>query len=400
MIGLVFSYSGLAAKDHYPQPHELPKKIRLNSLEREAKKHNYNELLRAIQATRILQKTYKHPGIKKRRFLQAALYIETHPYHKDTPEYLTKKKTKVKHTIEYDPTTNSTFVVLDSKKAYLGRGAKKTVYKAILYNGKPKVVARSEQSYPMDEELHAHKALRNTPGIMNTYAFTKRKAREKKYTAIYSDLYEGTLEHLLRKKKLRLYNKVVLMHDLLTGLESLHSRNFVHRDLHTGNYLIRKEKNAQGKRVYRGVIADLGRTITIDKATGVPAQMTRRVCAPEGFSYKSLKEDEYFSTDIYALGCIFYRIYHNKIAPWQGDYLRSHSLSQEKKKTRLLSQLRKTACKRRKTLLRKKEGRGGFLSIKKDLELLILNMVHPDPNIRSSASDLKRQMHHLLVRLG
>ena len=400
ILCLLGSFFELAAQNRVPQPHQLPKKVHLRSLERKARKDGHAELLRAIQRTRLLLEKYKHPGIKKRRFLQAALYIENQFPQIQTPDkkYLTRKKTKIKHAIEYEPNTKHIFIVLDSKKAFLGKGAKKQVYKAIRYGSEPKVVARSEQTHPMNDELKAYQTFQNMPGIVNTYAFTSRKVHGKKYRAVYSDLYENTLQHLLEKKKIGLKKRVILMNDLLAGLEALHSRGFVHRDLHSANFLLRTERDGNGKKMYRGAIADLGRTLPIEKVKQLPAQMTRKVCAPEGFTFKKLKKEDYFATDIYALGNIFYRMYFYRKTPW---YKQSHwfdSLSQKKKKTHITAKLKKETSKRRKALLRKK-ARLGTLSVKQDLELLILKMVHHNPKERGSAKDLKQAMGNLLYRI-
>jgi serine/threonine protein kinase len=397
----LFTFTDIFSGNYCKRPHKLPKKISLRSIEKSATKHNCPQLVRAAQATRELCAKYKHPGIKKRRFLQAALYIETHlPDIKNGKKhYITRKKTKIKNTVEYDPVTGHTFIILDSKKAFLGKGAKKNVYKSILYNQNPQVLARSEQSYPMEAELQAHQALHGAPGIMKTHAFTTHKHKKKEYRTIYSDLYQGTLMNVLNKNRLGIRNKLIIMRDLLVGLDSIHARGYVHRDLHAHNYLLRIQRDHNGKKTFHAVIADLGRTIQISQAKKVPAQMTRRLCPPEGFNPKKLKGNDYFATDIYALGSIFHRMYHNKIPRWQQEYLKSHTLSRGQKKAKLIAKLKKATESRRKSLLRKKD-RKGSLSIKQDTELLILKMVHHNPAERGSAGQWRSEIQDILNRAG
>jgi serine/threonine protein kinase len=392
ILCLSLGIAQLSSSNHYPKPHQLPKKINLRLLKYKAKKYKYNELIRAIRATKAFNRKNKNAPINKRKFLQNALFIESQLNNlNNNNSYLTTEKTRLKNIIEYDPITRRAFIVLDNKKAFLGKGKKKTAYKSILYKKVPQIVARSEQSYPMEEELEAHKALQNVPGVMKTYAFTSHKNKGENYYTIYSDLYEKTLEDLLHKKSLSLRNKVVIMKDLLIGLDSLHSRNYVHRDLHSQNYLIRTEKNLKGKKVIHAVITDLGRTITIDNAKQVPAQMTRRICPPEGFTPETLNGSDYFASDLYALGSIFYRIYHNKPPEWQKEFLRSTSLSGIQKKAMLISQLKKTTAKRRQYLSKRRK----HLSTKQKIEFMILKMVHHNPAKRGSAAKWKEVIQNI-----
>lgn len=289
-----------------------------------------DETRKAYNATEALKAKYSKPGIKPKRFFQAAYYIEKHlkKIKHSSRSYLTKKQTGLRHAIEYDPKSDHIFIVLNAKKAFIGSGAKKKVYKAILYGEHPKVVARGEQAIPMEDELYAHRALNGAAGVMATHAYTRHKDKKNTYHTIYADLYEGPLANLFRNKNLSLWNRLIVMSDLLNGLNSLHSRNFVHRDLHAYNFLVHKESSG----TYRAVIADLGRTLKINKVKAMPAQMMRKMCAPEGFAFKKLKGKDYFATDIYALGCIFYNLFHNKLPSWQTESLRSDHITRAGKR--------------------------------------------------------------------
>ncbi len=353
-------------------------------------------LARAKSAKESLFSRYNHPGIKPKRFLETAYYIETHRgeiTHFNKP-YLTKQETGIKHTIEYDSASGHIFIVLDEKKAYLGEGAKKKVYKAILYGQTPKLVARSEQSLKMDAELYAHKELLGAPGIMKTHAFATHVDKKNRYYTIYSELYEGTLFDVITKMKLSTWNKWIVMSDLLTGLQSIHSKNLVHRDLHSHNYLYHTERDAHGNTTIRAVIADLGRTIKSSDAKGLLAQMTTRMTAPEAFSHKKLEASDYFATDIYALGCIFHRLFHEKLPKWQKGDLRSPNLSAEKKKAILEKRLDEETTKRREHLIKKSKETA--LSAMERTELLILKMLDLDPKKRESASEHLQEMQKII----
>ena len=398
-IGIFTSVSLFAIGTQKVAKKEL-KNNTLAELEQKAKTYNNEALLRAVHTTTNLQAKYKHAPISKNNFLQAAYYIEDNLYHikHSKKHFYPTKKTGLKTVIEHDPVTGNIFLVLDSKKAFIGKGKKKRVYKCIHYAHQPKILARSEQKKVMHQELQAHKDLIGAPGIMNSHAFTGHKENGKKHHTIYSDIYQGTLSDLMKKKPISLHNKVQIMSDLLDGLVSLHSKNYVHRDLHAHNYLYAIEGHVNGHPILRAVISDLGRTIKTAQAKGIPAQMTRRASAPEALDYKHLKGKNYFATDIYALGCIFHRLYHNAVPKWQGNYLKSTSTSNARKKTLLVRKLKKANSKRRHTLMHLKAHHGS-LSATDDLELLILKMLSIKPKDRGSAHELQAQMHHIKHRI-
>ncbi len=375
------------------QPHEIKKKS-IRSLEKKAAKQQNKPLQNALEAQKRLYSRYKNPAISRKNFLQAAYYIETHlPSIKHAKKgYLHKKKTGLKHDIEYDPDSKHCFIVLRNKKAFIGSGVKKKVYKAIHYNHGPKLLARSEQSIEMDLEFKAHKSLQGARGIMNTHAFTTHKRKKTRYYSLYSDLYDGTLHDLFSRKKLTFRNKLIIMSDLLHGLESIHSKDFAHRDLHAYNYLVHAETQGDGSLLWRACIADLGRTIKLRSLKGEVAQMTRRMCAPEAFKFSKLRGSDYQATDIYALGCIFYRLYHNKYPKWQHGYLKSKRISPAKKRKKLIRLLSKETVKRRNSLLHANRP----LSTGEKAELVILKMLNVDPKKRPSARALQSELQPLL----
>ncbi len=375
------------------KPRDIKKKS-AHSLEKKAIREQNKPLLRALDAKKRLFATYKNPGISKRNFLQAAYYLETHlpsitHSHK---RYLYKKKTGLSHDIEYDRATKNCFIVLRNKKAFIGSGVKKRVYKSIHYNHGPKLLARSEQTIPMELEFKAHKALQGARGVMNTHAFTTHKRKKTKYYTIYSDLYDGTLHDLFSRKKLTFRNKLIIMSDLLHGLESIHANDFAHRDLHAYNYLVHRETQADGSPLWRACIADLGRTIKLSALKGEVAQMTRRMCAPEGFRFTKLKGKDYHATDIYALGCIFYRLYHNSYPKWQHGYLKSKRISPGKKRKMLIRKLKKATNRRRNSLLHANRA----LTTGEKVELLILKMLYVNPKKRPTARMLQNELQGLL----
>lgn len=288
--------------------------LSLKEIQTIANKYQYQPLIDATTATKKVLRRYSNLGISNKNLFQTSFFITTQlPSLTEKYRYLTPKLTGLKDIIEYDPKTKKAFILLDRyDEAYLGKGDKKRVYKSIRFSPrKPKVVARAEQSAPMDTERRMYKRMRNAPGVVKTHAFTSHKQMGKKFQTVYFDLYNpGTFKKsFFKKNKFRLKEMASIVRDVLTGLDSLHSRNLVHRDLHSGNYLISIKKKAGGKKVLHTVIADFGRVIEVEKAKGIPSQGARRFRPPEGIDSSKMKGKDYFASDIYAVGCVFYQLF-------------------------------------------------------------------------------------------
>lgn len=342
-------------------------------------------------------------GLDRHEFLQVAHYISTEmEKHIRAHEYfLTKEMTGLNCMLEYDPVTCHTFILLDGRKeAFLGRGGKKTVYKAILYDPlHPQELARGEQRHPMDQEMKMCQQLQGAPGIYATRAITSHTQGKTTYSTLYSDVYyPGSLTRkIFQKYRFSLEEKMKIIHDLLTGLYSLHERHLVHRDLHQQNYFLNIQMDPDGNRQVSAVIADLGRTIPIDQAKGVVAQGSRLSIAPEGFFVEKLEGTDYFATDIYAMGCVFYMLFHERSPEWiDASLLRNKALSRKVKSRTVAKKLKSHTAKVRHYLQSKKAQNRLFPE--EDLELLILQMVHLDPKKRGTAKELLQEAYRISQR--
>ena len=369
-----------------------------------AEEIHFQPLLDSIQAARKIYAQENNLGIKPNDLLQVALFITTElEAQLPTHTYLTPEMTGLQDVIEFDPTTGYTFIVLDRyKEAYLGKGKKKKVHKAILFDvNTPEIVARAVQKTSMGAELEMLKLLQGAPGLVATRAITTRAYKEKSITTMYFKLYDpgGLSVDFFQKNTFSLYEKASIALSLLTGLESLHSRNLIHRDLHRRNYLIKIPEEPKGMRNVDIVIADFGRTIDIPRAVGLPYQGSSLFCPPEGLLMENPKSDDYFASDIYAVGCMLYRFFHNKIPSWQGEYLRdSKQFSKKSMQRMLIKKLREHTDDRFKTLTRLKST--NKLSDRQQLEHLILRMVQKDPRKRGTATLLRQEAEQIKDRLS
>lgn len=369
--------------------------ITLDQLEALAKKNRSLPLLNAVKHTRKAKAKAKRFNITSRELLQLSYFIETTLSKHIAGEtfYLQKHKTGLSQILEHDPRTNTSFIVLEGKKAALGEGKKKTVNYALMYDpAHPKVVARAEQTEEMRREMEITKKMQGKPGLFETVGFAKHKKNGKSYKTIYSKIYSpGSLQTAFEKKcKLSLHEKMTAALNILRGLESLHTNKIVHRDLGARNYLINIPHGKPGRRNVEACIADLGRADYVKSASVTKIQGNTKYTSPEGLFIKKFKRNDYYSADVFAVGCVFYRLFYEKMAPWQDkSYVKDTHRSLKSRYKKMSHRIKKATKARRTKLAGKSSSR---LTKKEAFELLILRMLHTNPSKRGSAEDLRREL--------
>lgn len=372
----------------------------LLKLQKIARSEHAHCLYKAVTATDNFKKIRSHLGISTGAFLQTALFMETTLKREIARKkhYIKKKNTGLERTLEYDPHNKKTFIVLTGQKsAYLGHGAKKTVYKSIQYiNTQSKIVARAEQSGKIRHELAITKHLQGAPGILELKGFGHHKKHGEKYKTIYSKLYTtGTLRTIFGKKiRLSFYEKVKIAFNLLQGLESMHKRKIVHRDLDAKNYFISIPPGKPNRRKVTAVIADFGWSSYIKNLKYDRAQASIKNTSPEGHFFYKMKRSHYFATDVYALALDLYRLFYEKKPAWR-NISPLYSLKSRYKK--VMNKLNQKTHGRRRLLLYKKIH--GKISNKERFEYIILRMLHPHPKMRGSATKCRLEIKNLLKRL-
>ncbi len=341
------------------------------------------------------------PNAKKRarEFLKIAFFIETELKHYIAQEkyYLNTDETKLLYPIEYDPKTHLTFIHLGS---LLGSGADKFVTKSILYDAKtPKLVAKliQKESEQAGREIDILKKLKGFPGVVQLIAVTKNRTSGTDYVSLFCDYYfPGSLAKVMNDKSysFSLKEKMLIAFDILKGLDAVESLQLTHRDLKKENYLIDIAKGKKGKRYIHVVIADFGNATPIGEASGIKSQLTSLYSAPEGILFYQLKGAAYYKTDLFAAGCVLFRLFYERKPLWQKE-LERKKLNDVSAQMLLLKYLLQDAGKRRQAL-EKKVGSGLKLSTKEEFERLILGMLHEDPAKRNSAKNCRKKLELLL----
>jgi serine/threonine protein kinase len=349
-------------------------------------------------------KENKNLDLSKEGLLETVNFIET-----KLPElvaqkkhYFSKDSTGLPYSIEYDLDLHTCFIILEGENAYLGRGKKKVVYKAINYKPNDStIVARAEDCTRNVTELNHTKNMNGAEGMFETVGFGRRKENGKRYATIYARLYnKGSLENAFRQGvKLSNYEKMKVALNILKGLESLHTAGLVHRDLGAKNYLIDVPKGKPGKRDVVAVIADLGRTSVAADSAGTRVQANTSCTAPEGLYLDKLKGEDYYKTDIFAVGCLFYRLFYGPKAPWQDfSYVKDVKTPVAKRFHTLSHRVKAHTVPQRKKLVKLHQTEK--LSPVQKFEYLILQMLHTSPEKRKTAHELRVKMEKIFAEMA
>lgn len=352
-------------------------------------------------ATRAILKKCRTNGLSKKEIFKLALFIESELPKRIEQEgryYFSRRMTGLSRTIEVDPKNSKVYIHLKNHGVKeLGHGARKVVTRSIMYSPtRPRIVAFSETTYPNDKETQAIIDLQGLPGLYKVISILDRKDKDGNPNSAFVSKYysRGDLAHFMKKSrgKFSFNDKIRFARDILIGLESMHTRGYSHRDLGLKNYFVER----RGKK-FIPVIADFGRAAYFGDTNERGAQGGYSLCAPEGLDYNSLQGDDYFATDIYALGCVFYRILFSRKPSWHdpetyGDPSLPVSLRQEKL-CKTIEQYRK----RRTERLGSRYMGSRSTSSRLRFEKVILKMIDPDPKKRGTATE-HRQMLDAIVK--
>lgn len=387
-------------------------------------------LKKSMAIARKLDQLKPSTGLTQGESIELALYIETEFSDERAKfgNYRSRNSTGLCRSIQYDPESKLTFIHLKNHggKKVLGEGFKKVVTPSILYHEtKPEIVAHCLTTIPMAHEIAAVRALQGLDGLFKVKAITERTAKDKKtYYALLCKLYPyDTLSSFIHlgtknsrskregasskktsgkkpiRRKMPFLDKMYIARDILTGLNNMHQRGYVHRDLGSRNYLIYKKKREEGKGMrYAAVIADLGRTLPYTEVIGQPAQGTPFYRAPEALDFERLSGKDYLYTDIYAVGCVFQTLFFDRSAPWVRSKLtRDVTIPVYERQEKFTAFLKKYREERFKALVVKNTSRR-TPPIEESVERLILKMVDPVPHLRGSSDELLKIMQMLVKR--
>ena len=381
-------------------------------LKKLAEKIGCKPLKRAIRAARNILQKDANLGLKIGELVQLALFIETDltRFKEQKKYYLREHETQMPRIIEYDPISRQTFIHLGERNIpMLGAGFHKRVTKSILYDKKnPDIVANCRTTTADEKEMKYLQKMQGTPGIVEGLAFikhTQQKEQEDKLEIILKLYNSKTLRHIYYNGTLKfsLSEKMNMALDLLKGIEKVHKLGLIHRDLHTGNYLVDVQPGMNGlTRSVIVAITDFGGACLKKECAGLQPQAFRWYLAPESFFFQEMEGDDYLCTDIYALGCVFYEIFYEKDPAWFDDKYYVNLYADEMTKRvdqQALVQLLQISTKERREALRIKQ-LTTLLTPEERFEVLILRMVHADAKERGKAKLLRAEMEQIVTQIA
>jgi serine/threonine protein kinase len=111
-----------------------------------------------------------------------------------------------------------------------------------------------------------------------------------------------SLREYLRKNRIGEETALLLIYQLLKGVQHIHQNNYIHCDLKPLNCLI-------NSKTFELKICDFGCTIPKERDLNEPTHGTRWYRAPEWMNSESNPD---FKADMWAVGCIFFELFHGR----------------------------------------------------------------------------------------
>lgn len=363
-------------------------------------------LSNAIVGTKNILNLKEKTGLTFKTAFSIALFAET-----GLAKAITEGKTfweggEFGRELQYDPQTKRFFIHLGSKGVKpIGEGRKKFVTKTILYNRlNPEVMARGVTTWDISAEMQVMNLLKNCPGLLKAEALLSHSdpALHKPMMTIVTRLYRpGSLQSVLENRSLRLTFKerLKIACDIISGIAALHQKQLVHRDLGARNYLVEIKGKKPGQREICAVVADFGRTVPILEAYRVPVQGNCNYLSPEGFFVYRMSGSDYFRSDLFAVGCVFWHLYFGDMPAWGKTRCFKHkNMPLHKRFRHHLALINKTRAKPLKYLQHKSK-RQMPLTVHDRFLQLTLQMTNPKPKLRGNAEILKKEFLKLYAEV-
>ncbi len=255
--------------------------------------------------------------------------------------------------------------------AHIGSGCHKDVAKAILYGEHPRVIAECLSDDSARKEIHV---LQKTKGAKGIVPYLGSQKRGDKYSIFLEYFPQGTLmHHLNNDPPLSETQLLKIALDLSVGLQALHAKKLVHRDLHAANVLLNISPN-----LCEAVLADFGKTCTLKEAKKITPQAPRSKNPPEVL-LKSFASIDRLRVDVYALGCLFYQMIWRKNVAWGSLFdiynLDKYNKAMRKKIYAHIVELYNRAKVRRLAPILQKQRDGQPLTHMESFQLLIFKMI-------------------------
>jgi serine/threonine protein kinase len=143
----------------------------------------------------------------------------------------------------------------------------------------------------------------------------------------------------------------------------------------------------------------MGRARVISNVRDTKMQGNTTYIAPEGLFRKKIHEIDYYQGDVFAVGCVLYRLFYGHKAPWQDQsYFKDKSRPVVELYDELTRRIREATENRRNVL--EEKARSEPLSDMESYEHTVLKMLAIDPHTRESAHANRLKIQLLLDKQG
>nr|XP_032517866.1 serine/threonine-protein kinase polo isoform X3 [Danaus plexippus plexippus] len=236
--------------------------------------------------------------------------------------------------IIHDPQTNSTY----QRLRFFGKGGFAKCYEIQdiatnqIYAGKivsKKLMVKSSQKEKMSQEISIHRSLQHKH-VVGFHSFFEDSLNI--YIVLELCKRRSMMELHKRRKAITEPETRFYMHQILLGVQYLHSRRIIHRDLKLGNLFLDDDLHVK--------IGDFGLAAKIE----YEGERKRTLCGtPNYIAPEILTRDGHsFEVDIWSLGCIMYTLMVGR-PPFETSTLRDTYKRIKQCEYRIPSSLRKPA---------------------------------------------------------
>jgi serine/threonine protein kinase len=255
-------------------------------------------------------------GLKLHQLERVCLFIDKMASQRGGRRLFPKSRTHLLCDIERTTSPKGFMLThLPGPYARIGGGVHKVVMKALFYGDKPKIVAECLCDESGAGEIAVLKRLQGSRGIV-PYLGSKARPRNR-YTIYLEYICGGSLTKNIRAHyPFTTQQKLKIATDVMVGLHSMHRHHLVHRDLHGGNILLRK--NSSG--LVNAVLTDFGKTIAPREATDEHVPQAPKTRNPPETLIQRFSTIDRYAADVYAVGCNFFLMEWKKPVPWATLY--------------------------------------------------------------------------------
>jgi hypothetical protein len=344
------------------------------------------------RALRIAAKIWKidsNLGLTKTELIKACLFIEKKSRSMSEKTYYSKKEHGIPCTISKVPQRG--YLISDLPHGHIGHGVHKIVSKAILYADEPKIVASCLCDDSGKFEVQILQKLHNCRGIVPFLGVIHHS--HDKLELLLEFFPDGSLLSKLAKQFPFSHEQMLkIAKDAAQGLLAMHQRHYIHRDLHSGNILLRKNSNG----MFDAALVDFGKAMLVSKATKKDVPQAPKTKNPPEMLIHSIQKLNRYSVDVYAFGANLYSLFWNKRLPWAKAFnpyrMRKMSYSERKETYRKI--VADYVALKKKTLqsLLTKDS----LTAHEQAQLLIFSMIDYSPSRRPTMAEVVSKLDELM----